>query len=276
MTILSIIIINYNTYKLTCNCITSIIEKTRNIKYEIILVDNASTECTPDKFKEKFATITLIRNNENRGFAVGCNDGIRLAQGKYILLLNSDTILLNNAAAICTDFLDKHPKTGVVTCRLENQDSSPQHNCQAFPSIKLMIAEKFRLHKFFPAALRAKIWLGLYFNYTKMSYVDWVWGTYFMFRREILSGFYENKLPEDFFMYIEDMQWCLEFKKSGYKIAFFPEARVLHLGAKFNPKSQRMIVENQIRFVKENYPFWKAKTILFLNFLFKRLSPIEN
>src|SRR4051794_40929468 len=93
----SVIIINYNTFSLTCKCIESIINKTSGIEFEIILVDNASTECDPDLFKKKFPFITLIKNKENSGFSRGNNTGIHSAKYEYILLLNSDTELVNNA-----------------------------------------------------------------------------------------------------------------------------------------------------------------------------------
>src|SRR5690349_21603761 len=93
----SIVIINYNTFELTCKCIASIIEKTRQVSYEIILVDNASVECKADLFLEKYPQIVLIKNSHNQGFAGGNNTGILAARGQVILLLNSDTELVNNA-----------------------------------------------------------------------------------------------------------------------------------------------------------------------------------
>jgi len=100
----SIIILNYNSFDLTCQCISSIYEKTKNVDFEIIIVDNASTLDNPDKFLELFPKIKLVKNTENRGFAGGCNDGIKVADGDNILLLNSDTKLLNDAISITYDF----------------------------------------------------------------------------------------------------------------------------------------------------------------------------
>ena len=102
---LSIIIINYNTFTLTSNCIQSIHDQLKEVDYEIILVDNASVECDPYLFKNKYPSINLVTSNTNTGFAGGNNLGLQHATGKYILLLNSDTELINNAPKICLDHL---------------------------------------------------------------------------------------------------------------------------------------------------------------------------
>lgn len=249
---LSIIILNYNTYELTCQCICSIYERTKNIDFEIILVDNASMECNPDKFLELFPNVKLLKNTENRGFSRGCNDGIRLAQGNYILLLNSDTVLLNDAISIAYNFLSNNKSVGVVTCRIENPDGTAQNNCQPFPYVWKRLFEQLRLHKFFPKNIRSNILWGPYFNYDKIAYPDWVWGTYFMFPRNILKIFPHNKLPETFWMYIEDMEWCWLVRKAGYKVAFVPEGRVLHFGggATHTEKAKIMMEENLKLFIK--------------------------
>jgi len=226
----SIIILNYNTFNLTIKCIRSVFDNTKNVDFEIILVDNASTECDPEKFLEEFPGIVLIKNSENRGFSKGCNDGIAKASGKYILLLNSDTILLNNAIGFCYDYLNSNPDTGVCTCRIENPDGSPQNNCQRFPSITYPLVERLRLHKIFSKRKQGKILLGPYFNYSEQTDCDWVWGTFFMFPLKTLELFPEKILTETFWMYLEDMEWCKLISKAGKKICFLPDGRILHFG----------------------------------------------
>jgi GT2 family glycosyltransferase len=251
----SIIILNYNTFELTCKCIESIYKQTQNIDFEIILVDNASTEKNPDKFLDIYPEIKLIKNTENKGFSRGCNDGIEKAIGDYILLLNSDTVLLNNAISIVYNFLKKNDNIGIASCRLENIDGSPQNNCQIFPSLWKLGAEKFRIHKLFSKKKRGKIWFGPYFNYSEIAFPDWVWGTFFMFPHKLLNIFPNKKLPETFWMYIEDMEWCWIARKNNYKVAFVPDARVLHLGGgvTYNKKYKQMINENYWYFVRTHY-----------------------
>lgn len=251
---ISIIILNYNTFDLTCQCIESIYKETKKVDFEIIIVDNASTVDDPDKFLELFPKIKLVKNTENRGFAGGCNDGIKVAKGDTILLLNSDTKLLNDAISITYDFLNTHPNVGIVTCRLENEDGSPQNNCYHFPSISKTLIELLRLQKFFPKSNFKKTLYGYFFDYDNIAYPDYIWGAFFMFPKKLLDIFSNQLLPETFWMYFEDMEWCWLARKSGYEIAFVPDARVLHYGGKnHNPKALKMMNDNFNQFLKLYY-----------------------
>lgn len=251
---ISIIILNYNTFDLTCQCIESIYEYTKNVDFEIIVVDNASTVDDPDKFLELFPKIKLVKNTENRGFAGGCNDGIKVAKGDTILLLNSDTKLLNDAISITYDFLNTHPNVGIVTCRLENEDGSPQNNCYHFPSISKTLIELLRLQKFFPKSNFKKTLYGYFFDYDNIAYPDYIWGAFFMFPKKLLDIFPNQLLPETFWMYFEDMEWCWLARQAGYEIAFVPNGRVLHYGGKnHNPKALNMMNDNFNQFLKLYY-----------------------
>jgi GT2 family glycosyltransferase len=249
----SIIILNYNTFDLTCQCISSIYEYTKKVDFEIIVVDNASNVDDPDKFLELYPNIKLVKNTENRGFAGGCNDGIKVAKGDTILLLNSDTKLLNDAISSTYDFLNKHPGVGIVTCKLENIDGSPQYNCQAFPKIKLILIELFRIHKLMSKPKADKILFGPFRDYCNITYPDWVWGTFFMFPKKLLNIFSNQLLPETFWMYVEDVEWCWLAKHAGYEIAFVPNGKVLHYGGNHHPEAEKMIHDNYNQFIKLYY-----------------------
>ncbi|MDD3756523.1 MAG: glycosyltransferase family 2 protein [Bacteroidales bacterium] len=251
---ISIIILNYNTFDLTCQCIESIYKETKKVDFEIIIVDNASTVDDPDKFLELFPKIKLVKNTENRGFAGGCNDGIKVAKGDTILLLNSDTKLLNDAISITYDFLNSHPNVGIVTCRLENEDGSPQNNCYHFPSISKTLIELLRLQKFFPKSNFKKTLYGYFFDYDNIAYPDYIWGAFFMFPKKLLDIFSNQLLPETFWMYFEDMEWCWLARQAGYEIAFVPNGIVLHYGGKnHNPKALKMMNDNFNQFLKLYY-----------------------
>lgn len=251
---ISIIILNYNTFDLTCQCIESIYKETKKVDFEIIIVDNASTVDDPDKFLELFPKIKLVKNTENRGFAGGCNDGIKVAKGDTILLLNSDTKLLNDAISITYDFLNSHPNVGIVTCRLENEDGSPQNNCYHFPSISKTLIELLRLQKFFPKSNFKKTLYGYFFDYDNIAYPDYIWGAFFMFPKKLLDIFSNQLLPETFWMYFEDMEWCWLARQAGYEIAFVPNGKVLHYGGKnHNPKALKMMNDNFNQFLKLYY-----------------------
>lgn len=249
----SIIIVNYNTFRLTCQCIESIVERSEGFSYEIILVDNCSTEVDAGEFKKRFPEIVLISSDQNVGFAKGNNLGIREAKGKYILLLNSDTVLKNNAILLCKAHWDNYPHTAVVSARLEYADGTVQHNCQRFPSIRYKLFELFRLQKLVSRKRRGTILFGSFFDHDAPAFPDWVWGTFFMFRRELLTTLPEHKLADNFFMYGEDMQWCLEFRRRGYAIAFEPAAKVIHYMGQSGGTAKIWMEQNADIFMKKYY-----------------------
>lgn len=250
---ISVIIINYNTFELTCSCITSVMEQACDYTYEVILVDNASTEIRSSAFLERFPSITLIESPVNVGFAKGNNLGILRAHGEYILLLNSDTVLKNDAIGICLSFLGADPSVAVVSGRLEYPDGQVQHNCQRFPSMRYKLFELFRLQKLLPKRVGGKILLGSFFDHNSVAYPDWVWGTFFMFDRALLKKLPGEKLADDFFMYVEDVQWCMDFRRLGYKVAFQPMAKILHYGGKSGGLKPELMHTNEKRFMHLYY-----------------------
>ena len=224
----SVIIINYNTHALTSACIKSVFEKTKQVSFEIILVDNGSTECDASVFKNTFPSIRLICSTENLGFAGGNNVGIEHATGEYILLLNSDTELVNDAISIAVEFLNNNPQAGVVSGQLIYPDGRQQSVTGRFPSLKNLI-ELFRIDRFESAVSKqARIHSDLW-DYSKPADTDWVWGAFFMFPANILIRFPDGKLQEDFFMYFEDVLWCYYIKKVlGLKVMYIPEPLIIH------------------------------------------------
>lgn len=250
----SVIILNYDTFHLTCNCIRSVLAKTKGCSFEIILVDNGSRQQDPGEFLKLFPEITLVANDTNLGFARGNNCGIEKAHGDYVLLLNSDTALKNDAVSMCLESIRKHTGIGVMGCRLESPDGSYQHNCQRFPSLRYKLFELLRLQKILPGNLSGKILLGYFFDHNSFVFPDWIWGTFFMFKRSLLSRLPNKKLADDFFMYVEDMQWCMDFRKCGYEIAFEPRAQVLHfMEGQRNLKKLPLVETNTAVFMKRNY-----------------------
>lgn len=253
MSLVSVIIVNYNTFQLTCNCIKSVIEKTKEVPYEIILVDNASTDNDADDFKKLFPQINLVKSKDNMGFAKGNNLGIAQAKGEFILLLNSDTELIENSIFICYNEFLQRKNIGVLTCKLVYPNHSIQHNCQAFPSIIKIWLEKTRLHKLFSKKFRSSYLQGFYWNYDVFGYPDWIWGTFFMFRKNTLNVLTKKKLNEDFFMYMEDMQWCHDFYKHKIKIAYTPTTTIIHYSGGSNGDRTEMINKNYQLFLEKNY-----------------------
>lgn len=266
----SFIIINYNTFDLTMQCIYSILEKIREVSYEIILVDNASPENRADEFKRQFPQIILIKSDTNLGFAKGNNLGIAAAQGNYILLLNSDTVLKNDVPKILLEFLKSHPNVAAVSARLEYPDGTTQHNCQRFPSVRFKLFELLRLQKIFRQA-GGKILFGSFFKHDQVAFPDWIWGTCFMFHNAILNKLPEKKLADTFFMYGEDIQWCMEFRKIGYRVGFEPTARLIHYLGKSGGTSHVLIEKNMKHFMLQYYAAWHVRLIKVIDYLLNKL-----
>jgi GT2 family glycosyltransferase len=260
----SVIIINYNTFQLTCEAITSIQEHTKGVSYEIIVVDNASSECDPEMFKERFPTVRLVRNPENSGFAKGNNLGIMHARGESILLFNSDAACLNDALTITYKALMAEPELGLVTGRLQYPDGRIQHCCGRFPSINLQLVELLRLQKLMTAEQRGRILQGAFFSYEEPLYPDWVWGTYYHLKREVVEQMPNQRLADDFFMYAEDLQWSYTVRKLGYAIKYIPDAKVLHHFSQSTKKEKRlnqgnMILHNEDVFLQREYGWATTK-----------------
>ena len=259
---LSIIIINYNTFQLTCNCIASIKEKLVDVEYEIILVDNASVECDANLFTIKFPFINLIKSLDNTGFTGGNNLGVAAAKGEYLLLLNSDTALINNAPAICLNYMQQHKEAGMVTCQLTYPDGRIQENCRKFRTISWELLEVFPFYKLLPKAKREALMLHHYFDHKSFVDCDWVWGAYMLFPKNIIEQLPQKKLSDDFFMYCEDALWCWDFKQLNYKIHFLPQAKVMHIH-KGSVSKDKWIkirttsIKNHAAFMKKFYPDYR-------------------
>lgn len=264
----SIIIVNYNTLELTKNTIKSIIEKTKDISYEIILVDNNSNDSSKDFFSSKSyeSKINFIKSNKNLGFGKANNLGINIAKGKYIFLLNSDTLLINNAIKILFDFMEINSKVGVCGGNLYDENRNPAHSYNIQPRIFFDFYEIYK-----------KIYFKIFkkrldFNYTsKPLEVGYITGADMFIRKNILEkvGYFD---PE-FFMYFEETELSFRIKKAGYKIYSVPEAKIIHLeGKSFNFKETRfrMMVESKYKYLKKIY----GKNPAFYSYLFSQIKYI--
>lgn len=232
MSKVSVIIVNYNTFKLTGDCIRSVILQTVEVDYEIILVDNASSECDPRNFLSEFPEIVLVESQANGGFAYGNNLGIEKAKGDFILLLNSDTVLKEDSVSKSVKYCMKLSDTGVVGCRMVYPNGKIQYSGRRFRSISWELLDLFRfLPLLMPYEKRAKRMLGKYFRHDANMECDWVNGAFFLFPRKILEQLPGGKLDDRFFMYGEDQLWCEQIRKFGYKVLFYAETTIIHINS---------------------------------------------
>ena len=237
----SAIIINYNTFALTSNCIRSVIEHTHGINYEIILVDNASTECVAGDFLKEFSSVKLIRSESNGGFAFGNNLGIEKATGNYFLLLNSDTMLQEDSISKAVEYMQQHTEAGVVGCRMTYPNGKVQYSARRFRSISWELLDLFRFIPWLmPYNKRAKRMLGKYFRHDADMDCDWVNGAFFLFPRKVFDQLPGKKLDDRFFMYGEDQLWCEQIRSLGFKILFYSGTTIIHINSGSTDQSKQL------------------------------------
>jgi len=223
----SIVIVNWNTRAIVSNCLRSVFEETDKIKFEVIIVDNASTDGSVEMIREEFPEVIIICNKSNRGFAAANNQGIQIGRGEYVLLLNSDTIILDNAISKSIFFARNNPKAAVTSCRVLNSDKTLQPTCFMFPSICNMILSSTYIYKIFPK--------NRFFGRERMSWwkrndvrdVDAVTGCFMLVRKDAIGEI--GNMDERFFMYAEETDWCYRFKQAGWQVMFMPDAEIIHL-----------------------------------------------
>jgi GT2 family glycosyltransferase len=200
--------------------------------YEIILVDNGSTECDPRNFLKEFPQLKLVKSDTNGGFAYGNNLGIQVARGDFILLLNSDTILKEDSAFKCLSYLKAIKGAGVGGCRMIYPDGTVQYTARKFKSIKWELLDLFR---FIPLLMsyrkRSQLMLGKYFKCDENIDCDWINGAFMLFEKKVLDQLPQRKLDDRFFMYGEDQLWCEQIKNLGYRVVFYAGTTIVHIGS---------------------------------------------
>ncbi|MGL5203416.1 glycosyltransferase family 2 protein [Cetobacterium sp.] len=269
----SIIMVNYNTLELTKNTINSVIEKTSNIDYEIILIDNDSKDGSHEYFSSlNLDNFRYIQSGSNLGFGKANNLGYKIASGNYIFLLNTDTLLVNNAIKILFDEIYKDNKIGVVGGNLYDMDMNPVHSfLKEIYSFKTEIYINFGFILNIPKKI-----VGILksqkrddFNYSNnIIEVGYITGADMMIRRECIEavGFFDP----DFFMYFEETELTSRIKKVGYKIVSVPGAKIIHLegkSTKFKEQKIKMFNESKFKYFDKVYGSTCSKKVYLINLL---------
>lgn len=247
----SIIIANYNTKALTKQCLQSVFEKTKEIAFEVIVVDNASQDGSQQMLKEEFPNVQLVENMENLGFGKANNKGIKIAQGRNLFLLNSDTILRNNAVKVLSDYLDGNPGIGVCGGNIFDQNGKPAYSFMpVFPSIL------WELDILFDNWLFRLIWgKKFWFNKTgQPKDVAHITGANMMTRKAVFEE--AGGFDPDFFMYMEETELMFRMKKMGHRIVSVPQSEIIHLEGKSFTVSldrQKRLLEGRNLFYKKTH-----------------------
>ena len=244
--VLSVIIVSWNTKRLLLQCLESLRGALGTLEAEVFVVDNGSADGSAEAVKATCPDLRLIENRTNLGFARGSNQALRQAQGSYLLLLNPDTRVKEGAIQRLLTFLEAHPEAGVAGAQLLNPDGSKQNSIANFPSLATELLNKSLLRWLFPGKFPGKER-----RYQDPVEVDSVIGACMMVRRKAAERV--GWLDEDYFLFLEETDWCFRIKKAGWKIYHCPEAEVTHLQG----KSAEMEKEKaRVEYYRSRYHFF--------------------
>ena len=263
---LSVIIVSWNVCNDVMQCIDSIYKNPPSLPYEIVLVDNYSSDDTVLWVRESYPEVIVVQNLQNLGFAAANNKGIQRADGQYVFFLNPDTIILSGSFDKLTAFMETHPDVGLCGPQILNPDMTIQRSARRFPNFGGMFY-RFTLFKYLGLFRRyAGYWKMDDFDHTSQKEIEQLMGAALIAKTSLvkeLSGF-----DERFFMYYEEVDLCLRIKQFGLKVMFYPEAKIIHLGgqsAKQIPaKVKFMTLRSLVLFMKKHNPTFVGHLLIFL------------
>lgn len=258
----SIVIVSYNTRQLLNDCLVSVMGMTSGVDFEVFVVDNASRDGSCEMVEREFPSVHLIRNKDNRGFAKANNQAIPLAKGEYILLLNSDTLLENNAIKLMGTFMEAHPKAAVCGPLLLNADGTVQQSMDTHRTVISMVARLvLGSHRNWLRRLQGNRYHPESFDYSKTYQIPdgWLTGAALMIRRSALDTV--GLLDEHYHFFMEDADWGLAVSRSGWETWFVPDARITHLlggSRKVMTEEKELalklnVIKQQVYYVHKNF-----------------------
>lgn len=225
---LSVSIVNTNNRDLLVQCLDSICRTIGQLSYEIWVVDNCSTDGSVEAVRARFPQVRIIENTDRLGYPTSHNRALQHCQGRHVLVLNEDMLVLPGALETMVAFMEAHPDAGMVGCRLLNADGSLQPSCRAFPNLWIQFFRSLYLDKLFPG----NRWTGAnymsYWGHDTVREVDVIKGCCMLVRREVLAQV--GLMDERFFIYYEETDWCYRTKQQGWKVYFTPDAEIIHYG----------------------------------------------
>ncbi len=267
---LSIIIVNWNVKELLRDCLQSLLaanQATPDLATEIIVVDSASTDGSPQMVRDAFPQVRLIASDKNLGYAGGNNTGVAAAQGRYLFLLNPDTVVKPGMLTYMVDYMDAHPRVGALGPQLLWPDGSPQSSRRRFPALGTLFWESTLLGQWFPHNRYIRRYHMADRPPDQLQTVDWLVGAALLVRGETWGQV--GPLEETFFMYFEETDWCRRCAEAGWEIHYLPTAQVIHYEGK---SSEQVLAARTVRFQRSKIhytrkyfgPGWATVLRLFL------------
>ncbi len=245
---LSIVIVAWNVRDLVLDCLASIRDARLKISYEVILVDNGSIDATVEQVSTQFPETLVIALPRNIGFGAGNNRGLERMNGRYAVLLNSDTIVLEGGLERCVSYLDAHPDVGVVGPQLLNPDRTRQNCIHNSPTLITEVVSQSLLRRLFPRRYPSKR-----IEYTQPIEVDAVLGACLFVRKEIVDSV--GLIDEDYFFFLEETDWCHRIRRAGWRVVHVPDAYVVHLYGESTKK--KVPLRTRIEYHRSRYTFFR-------------------
>jgi GT2 family glycosyltransferase len=254
---LTIIIPNYNTKTLLRQCLASIFRYTRDIQFEVICIDDGSSDGSPEMVEAEYPEVILVRNSEPLLYSKNNNLGMRMSRARYACLLNSDTKLLGNVFKVLLAFMDAHPEAAACGPRLLNPDGTTQSCVRSFAGLGTMILQGLNWHKFFPNGQVSREYYACSFDYSREQQVESLGTTAYVLRRETWEkyGMLDERLPH----FQVDLAYNLMLKRHGCTIYYTPSAEVVHYGSQsINQMPRKKIIEQHRAMVvfNEHYDYF--------------------
>lgn len=248
----SVVIVNWNTRALLLDCVASLYEETKASSLQIIVVDNASEDGSADAVASTFPDVTVIRNRTNVGFSRANNQGLAVAGGRYLCIVNSDVKALDGVIDLMRDYLEAHPDIGALAPRTVGADLKLRRNCRDYPTLRNEASQALYLDRLFPSvrALRGRTLQD--YDYLTPSAIEVASGCFLMVPRrvwQVVGG-----LDERFFIYAEDTDWCRRISEAGWRVVYFPPAQAIHYGGSSSAVERVRFDRERIR---ANLQYWR-------------------
>jgi GT2 family glycosyltransferase len=247
---ISIVIVNWNTRELLLDCLASVYAMVREMRFEVFLVDNASSDGSVAAVREQYPQVRIIQNEKNLGFAAANNKALRIMQGKYALLLNTDTVLTEGALATLLRYMENHEEAGMACGQLLNADGSKQNSIANFPSLLGLLCNETVLRLLFPRRFPSKRQ-----EYRAPIEVESCIGACLMVRKAAMDAV--GLLDERYFFFMEETDWALAMHKAGWRSCFVPDARIYHLqgqSAGHNVRARIMFYRARYQYFRKWFP----------------------
>lgn len=223
---LSIIIVNYKSFGLTRQCVRGIFSDTTKVELEVIVVDNASGDGCVEWLTQHEPRVKTVALPTNLGYAAGCNAGMKVAHGEYLVILNPDITILPHTLAQLAAFMDTHPKVGLAGPRLVNPDGSLQYSAYQFPSFWLPLFRRTTLGLLPRIERKLHQYQLIGWDHHDNRRVDWLLGACLIVRRSALTDF--GPMDERYFLYVEDTDWCRACWHHGWEVWYVAEVELVH------------------------------------------------